>query len=54
MDNINRVQSALFTANRWLGLRVETLGAFIASAAALAVVMGRWMRTDLDPEASKR
>ena len=41
IDSINTVQSAIFTANRWLGLRVETLGACIAALAALAAVVGR-------------
>ena len=44
VDSINRVQASMFTANRWLGVRVESLGVLIASLAALAAVLGRFMQ----------
>ena len=54
IDVINRCQASLFTANRWLGLRVETLGVAISGLAALASIFGRALMAVDDAAATKR
>ena len=47
LDNHLRINLASFSANRWLGIRMEVLGGFLIFASALFVVIGS---AQIDPE----
>lgn len=48
-DAVNQVTHLMFSANRWLGLRVELMGAAISGLAAASALGARWLAGGPDP-----